>query len=71
MKSRDLKSLLSRVKGWPQSAQNEAVKALREIEEDFVFGPMTQLEVDRAHNAALRGEGVSLHDLKERLGIVS
>jgi hypothetical protein len=69
VKSRDLKSLLGRVKTWPPGAQSEAVKALREIEEDFTLGPETQQEVDRAHNEALRGEGVSVDDLKERLGI--
>jgi hypothetical protein len=69
MKSRELESLLGRVKTWPPGAQTEAVKALREIEEDFIFGPETQNELDRAHNEALRGEGVSLDDLKERLGI--
>ncbi len=68
MKSRNLKSLLGRVKTWPPGAQNEATKALREIEEDFIFGRETQHEVDHAHNEALRGEGISLDDLKERLG---
>jgi len=64
-----LKSLLARVRTWPKGAQEEAVKALREIEEDFIIGPETRQELDRAHREALRGEGVSLEDVKERLGM--
>ena len=46
-----------------------AIKALREIDEDFIIGPITRAEVDRSHQEALRGEGVSLEEIKERLGM--
>ena len=52
---------------WPKGAQEAAVRALREIEEDFIIGPATRHELDVAHQEALRGEGVSLDDIKERL----
>jgi hypothetical protein len=42
MASRDLKSLLARIEVWPKGAQEEATKALREIEEDFFTGPETR-----------------------------
>jgi hypothetical protein len=64
-----LKSLLARVHTWPKGAQEEAVKALREIEEDFIIGPQTRQELDRSHQEALLGEGVSLEEIKERLGM--
>ena len=64
-----LTTLLDRVRTWPKGAQDEATKALREIEEDFIIGPATRAELDRSHQEALRGEGVSLEDIKERLGI--
>jgi hypothetical protein len=69
MKTGELKTVLARVNSWPKSAQEEAVKALREIEEDFIIGPSTRQELDRSHQDALRGKGVSLEDIKERLGI--
>jgi hypothetical protein len=69
MQSTVLKSLLARIHTWPKSAQDEAVLALREIEEDFVIGPATRAELDRSHQEALRGEGVSLEEIKERLGM--
>jgi hypothetical protein len=69
MKTHEIKTLLARVQSWPKGAQEEAVKALREIEEDFIIGPSTQAELDRAHEQALRGQGVSLEHIKERLGI--
>lgn len=69
MKSHNLKTVLARVNSWPKGAQEEAVKALREIEEDFIIGPATRQELDRSHQEALRGEGVSLEDIKERLGM--
>jgi hypothetical protein len=69
MKSRDLKTALARVQTWPAGAREEAIKALREIEEDFIIGPSTRQELDRSHEEALRGEGVSLEDIKERLGM--
>ena len=65
----NLKSVLGRVHAWPKGAQEEAAKALREIEEDFIIGPATRHELDRSHQEALAGQGVSLEDLKERLGI--
>jgi hypothetical protein len=69
MAARDIKTVLARVQTWPKSAQEEAIKALREIEEDFFIGPETRQELERSHEEALRGEGVSLEDLKERLGM--
>jgi hypothetical protein len=69
MKSHDIKSVLARVQTWPENAKEEAVKALREIEEDFIIGPATRQELDRSHQEALRGKGVSLEDIKERLGM--
>jgi hypothetical protein len=69
MKSHDLKTVLARVQTWPEGAKEEAVKALREIEEDFIIGPATRHELDRSHQEALRGKGVSLEDIKERLGM--
>jgi hypothetical protein len=69
MTSRDIKTVLARVQTWPKGAQEEAVKALREIEEDFFIGPETRQELEQSHQEALRGEGVSLEDIKERLGM--
>jgi hypothetical protein len=69
MKSAELKSLLGRIYTWPEGVQEEAVKALREIEEDFIIGPATRHELDLSHQQALRGEGVSLEEIKERLGM--
>jgi hypothetical protein len=71
MQSNELKltTLLKRVTTWPKGAREEAVKALREIEEDFIIGPETRAELDQAHQEALRGEGVSLEEIKERLGM--
>ena len=69
MKSRELKTVLARVQSWPKGAKDEAIKALREIEEDFIIGPSTRQELDRSHQEALLGEGVSLEDIKERLGM--
>jgi hypothetical protein len=69
MKTGELKTVLARVNSWPKGAQEEAVKALREIEEDFIIGPATRHELDRSHQEALRGEGISLEDIKERLGM--
>ncbi len=37
-----LATLLKRVASWPQGARNEAEKALREIEEDFIIGRQIQ-----------------------------
>ena len=64
-----LKTLLARVQTWPKGAQEQVVKALQEIEEDFIIGPITRQELDRSHQEALRGEGVSLEDVKARLGM--
>jgi hypothetical protein len=67
MKTDQLHALLKRVEGWPKRAQQEAVQVLREIEEDFVVGPVTMHELDQAHQEALRGQGISLEDLRHRL----
>jgi hypothetical protein len=56
MASRELKSLATRMQVWPKGAQDEAVKALREIEEDFIIGPATRHEVDVAHQIGLPPE---------------
>ena len=69
MKSHDLKVLLARIQSWPKGAQEEAVKAFRAIEEDFIIGPATRQELDRSHLEALHEKGISLDDIKERLGI--
>jgi hypothetical protein len=69
MISRDIKTVLARVQTRPKGVQEEAVKALREIEEDFFIGPETRQEIARSHEEALRGEGVSLEDIMERLGM--
>ncbi len=69
MKSHELKTVLARVSTWPKGARDEAIKALREIEEDFIIGPSTRHELDRSHQEVLLGEGVSLEDIKERLGM--
>jgi hypothetical protein len=69
MTARELKTVLARISTWPKGAQDEAIKALREIEEDFIIGPITRAELDRSHQEALRGEGVSLEEIKERLGM--
>jgi hypothetical protein len=63
-----LTTLLARVQTWPRGVQEEAIKALREIEEDFIIGPATRMELDR-HQEALRGDGGSLEDIRERLGM--
>jgi len=69
MTSRDIKTVLARVQTWPKGAQEEAVKALREIEEDFFVGAETRREIARSHEEAMRDQGVSLDDIKERLGM--
>jgi hypothetical protein len=69
MTSRDINTVLARVQTWPKCAQEEAIKALREIEEDFFVGPKTRQEIARSHEEAMRGQGVSLEDIKERLGM--
>ena len=63
MKTPVLQTLLDRIHTWPKGAQEEAVKALREIEEDFIIGPSTRQELDRSHQEALRGEGVDMEEL--------
>jgi len=42
MTARELKTVLARISTWPKGAQDEAIKALREIEEDFIIGPHEQ-----------------------------
>ena len=66
MKDVVLKTLLARVGTWPKGAQEEAVKALREIEEDFIIGPATRQELDRSHQEAMRGEGIETEELFRR-----
>ena len=66
MKADQLHALLKRVESWPKGAQKEAVQVLREIEEDFVVGPITMHELDQAHREALQGQGISLEDLRQR-----
>jgi len=66
METRGLKELLHRVQVWPKAAQEEAAKALREIEEDFFIGPQTRQELDRSHEQAMRGEGIAMEELFER-----
>jgi len=50
----------ARVHTSPKGARDEALKALREIEEDFIIGPATSAELDRSHQEALRGD---MHEL--------
>jgi hypothetical protein len=64
-----LKSLLSRVHTWPKGAQAEVVKALREIEQDFIIGPATGHELDRSHQEVLRGEDVDMEELFGRYNL--
>ena len=66
MKSKMLNSILNRVRTWPKGAQDEAMKALQEIEEDFIIGPQTQADLDRAHQEVLRGEGTEMEELFTR-----
>src|SRR3979411_2671044 len=56
MRSIPLKALLARVRTWPKGARDEAVKALREIEENFIIGPATNPQLDRSHQETLRGD---------------
>jgi hypothetical protein len=58
-----LTNILKRVESWPKTAQEEAIKALREIEEDYIIGPATRHELDRSHQEALRGEGMDMEEL--------
>jgi hypothetical protein len=51
--ARKLTTSLDRILSWPKGAQDEAIKALREIEEDFIIGPATRHELDLAHQQAL------------------
>ena len=61
-----LAKLLERVRTWPEGAQEEATRALREIEEDFVVGPATQAELDLSHEQAMRGEGIPMEEVFAR-----
>jgi len=68
METNGLKSILKRVEGWSQTAQQEAFNSLRAIEEDFAdLGSNHDLEESRSQ--AHRGEGVSLVQLKEELDL--
>jgi hypothetical protein len=69
MRPTALTTLLARVHTWPRGVQEEVLKALRAIEEDFIIGPATRIELDRSHQEAFRGDGVSLEDIRERLGM--
>jgi hypothetical protein len=63
-------NILKRVESWPKTAQEEAIKALREIEEDYIIGPATRHEFDQSHQqATLPDQGVSLGDIEKRLGM--
>jgi hypothetical protein len=64
-----LTNILKRVESWPKTAQEEAIKALREIEEDYIIGPATRRELDQSHQEASGGDGVSLEEIKEYLGM--
>jgi hypothetical protein len=64
-----LTALLDRVRAWPKGAQEEAAKALQEIEEDFIIGPATRAELDRSHQEALRGEGTQMEELFSRYDV--
>jgi hypothetical protein len=64
--NRGLAALLNRARTWPKGAQEEAEKALREIEEDFIIGPATRTQLDRAHQEVLRGEGTDMEELFAR-----
>jgi hypothetical protein len=63
MQSPGLHAVLARIQSWPKGAQEEAVRALREIEEDFIIGPATRAELDQSHQEALRGEGAAMEEL--------
>ena len=76
MISRDLKSLLARrVKCGRKARKKKRSERCREIEEDFIIGPATRQELDRASSTAhftggnARTKDVSLEEIKERLGI--
>ena len=69
MNSKSLKHILKRVQLWPAAAQQEALYSLRAIEEDFYIGPETRAELDRSHQEALRGEGISIEQLMDRFGL--
>jgi hypothetical protein len=68
MKPTKIKDILARAVTWPMAAQEELVKAAREIEEDLIHNPHLINELEDAHREALRAEGISLEDLKEQLG---
>lgn len=44
---RGLMALLDRARSWPKSARDEAERALRKIEEDFIIGPSTTTQTDQ------------------------
>lgn len=69
MKPTTIKDILARAVTWPKAAQEELVKAAREIEEDLIHDPRLMDELEEAHREALRAKGTSLDDLKERFGL--
>ena len=71
MTDKKLKSVLGRSNLAKNGAGFEAARALREIEEDFLIGPSTRAELDRSHQEALRGEGVSLEEITGRRHLIT
>jgi hypothetical protein len=69
MSTLTLKTLLARVQTWPKGAQEEAVKALQEIEVDFIIGPTTRQELDQSHQEALRGAGTDMEEVFGRYNL--
>jgi hypothetical protein len=67
--SNKLREIMERAEQWPEAARAEALETLREIEEDFVVGPTTQTELERAHQEAREGRGISLQEIKARLKV--
>lgn len=64
-----LKELIKRTESWPEEAQQEAIQALQDIEEDFVIGPETRKELDESHRQAMRGEGIEMEELFKKYGL--
>jgi hypothetical protein len=69
MTTNELKKVLARVTTWPTAAQDELVKVVREIEEDFYTTPEFTRVLEEAHQQVVRGEGTSQEELFERYGL--
>jgi len=69
MQKKDIKSVLERAAKWPKAAQDKLVRAAREIEEDLIDDPQLMSELREVHQEALNGDGSSIDDIKERLGL--